>query len=150
MGARDVEGVAIDTAQRMLYLITKREAVPVLHSTPYPTTQGASLVWNRLGEVQTLAGKWPTAMDFAADGSGVAIVTHTTPYLYYFARKPNQTWLSAINNTPQTFAIPPQKQAEAVTFAKPNVVFLGSEQLPTQLVKVEISTPIPTRSTQTD
>lgn len=153
-GPRDCEAVAVDSQTQHIYLLSKRERVPVLYRLPLPSSapQGP-LVAERLGEIRALPKvpsqniksrpnstryfSMPTAMDFLADGSGAVIVTPKDAYRY--ARAPGQSWLSALRAQPAVIALPALRQTEAAAVsADGSDLFIASEQRPAPLVRIRL------------
>ncbi len=156
-GPRDVEGLAVDAQQRMVYLLSKREAHPQLYRFSLDALPDHNIVLTALGAVTSLPSKArhrpqregrislhsPTGLDFAADGRGAVISTPIESY--YFHRQANQSWLAALNSEPSPLRAPVLRQVEAIAFsADGQAIVLGSEGRPTPLLR--FNRPRPTRS----
>ncbi len=154
-GPRDVEGLAVDTQQRMVYLLSKREAHPQLYRFSLDALPNQTIVLTALGTVTSLPSKArhrpqregsislhsPTGLDFAADGSGAVISTPIESY--YFHRQPNQSWLAALNSEPSPLRAPLLRQAEAIAFSSDGqTILLGSEGRPTPLLRFNTPRPM--------
>lgn len=139
-GPRDCESVAVDVAEKTIYLLTKRDPKPRLYRVPLEPAAGvvtARLVGTvPLGGgsdidfvLRKLLGKkvaWPTAMDFAADGRMAAVLTYGGVFL--FARQPGESWLEAFQRAPTRLAFHGLPQAEAICFAPDGrTVYVASE-----------------------
>jgi hypothetical protein len=140
-GPRDCEALAVDASERMVYLLSKREAVPRLYRVPLDPAEHpvvARLVGTlphlpqpnpaqRALRIPTgLYRASPCAMDFAPDRSGAVVLTYGD--LLYFPRTAQQTWGEALAQQP--FVLPPHRlpQAEAACFsADGRVIFVSSE-----------------------
>lgn len=143
-GPRDCESLAVDTRERAIYLLSKRDPVPRLYRVDIPNPlRGATLTARFLGEVgrlpqPTAAQKlvrgylgehraWPTAMDFSADGSAAVVLTYG--YVLLFPRKEGESWAATLAREP--VILPPHNltQAEAICFsADGRGVYVASEK----------------------
>lgn len=143
-GPRDCESLAVDTRERALYLLSKRDPVPRLYRVDIPNPlRGATLTARFLGEVgrlpqPTAAQKlvrgylgehraWPTAMDFSADGSAAVVLTYG--HVLLFPRKDGESWAATLAREP--VILPPHNltQAEAICFsADGRGVYVASEK----------------------
>ncbi|MFM8619053.1 MAG: hypothetical protein ACKOE8_10045 [Opitutaceae bacterium] len=143
-GPRDCESLAVDTRERALYLLSKRDPVPRLYRVDIPNPlRGATLTARFLGEVgrlpqPTAAQKlvrgylgehraWPTAMDFSADGSAAVVLTYG--HVLLFPRKEGESWAATLAREP--VILPPHNltQAEAICFsADGRGVYVASEK----------------------
>ncbi|MFM9081041.1 MAG: hypothetical protein ACKOTE_13095 [Opitutaceae bacterium] len=143
-GPRDCESLAVDTSERALYLLSKRDPVPRLYRVDIPNPlRGATLTARFLGEVgrlpqPTAAQKlvrgylgehraWPTAMDFSADGSAAVVLTYG--HVLLFPRKEGESWAATLAREP--VILPPHNltQAEAICFsADGRGVYVASEK----------------------
>ncbi|MGB1456919.1 hypothetical protein [Spongiibacter marinus] len=149
-GPRDVEGLAVDPEQRMVYLLSKRERHPKLYRFSLDSLPDEPVLLSALGEIKSLpttdshtpqrkggiTQHSPTGLDFAADGS--AAVISTLGESYYFVRQGQQSWLSVLNTSPQALGAPPLRQAESIAISRDgNTILLGSEGLPTKLLSFQ-------------
>lgn len=151
-GPRDCEAIAIDTRERMVYLLSKRDRPTRLYRLPLaaaPAEQAAvarfvGTVWDfpqadgvqRLSPLPALSVPgWPTAMNFLPDGSGVLVLTYGG--LYLFPRGLGESWADALGHEPKrlpAFALP---QAEAIAVTPDGAaIYLASERTP-QLLRYE-------------
>lgn len=148
-GPRDCESVAIDTRERTLYLLTKRDTPPRLYRVALPSPLGHAELTARLaGPVPhlpppspaqrrmkgPLGRNWayPCAMDFAADGSVAVVLTYGD--LLLFPRQGSEAWSAAFARPP--VRLPPHQlpQAEAVCFSPDaKSIFVASETIRTLL-----------------
>jgi len=145
-GARDCEAVAVDTRERAIYLLTKRDRPTRLYRLPlaaapakhpavprfvraawdFPQAEGLQ----HLSPLPTVAYPgWPTAMNFLPDGSGVLVLTYGG--LYLFPRGLGETWADALAHEPSRlpkFSLP---QAEALAVTPDGAeIYLASERTP--------------------
>jgi hypothetical protein len=151
-GPRDCEAIAIDTRERLVYLLSKRDRPTRLYRLPLaaaPAEQAAvarlvGTVWNfpeadgvqRLSPLPALSVPgWPTAMNFLPDGSGVLVLTYGG--LYLFPRGLGESWGDALAHEPKllpAFALP---QAEAIAVTPDgSSIYLASERT-SQLLRYE-------------
>lgn len=154
-GPRDCEAVAVDTETRHIYLLSKRDRVPVLYRLPLPlSTPEQPLTAERLGEIRPLPKapsqniknrpdptryfSMPTALDFLSDGSGAVVLTPKDAYRY--PRAKNQSWLAALRSKPTVVTLPHLRQTEAATVsADGKVLFVTSEKRPAPLLRMPLN-----------
>lgn len=145
-GPLDVEAVAVDAADRQVYLLSKRDPVPQLFRVsldpPAPLTVQVA---EALGPIniprdpgpsrQARRLNWVTAMDFDAAGRRAAVVTLAQVHLY--DRAPGESWAKAFQRPPISLPLPryPQIEAAALT-ADGAALDVSSERLPAPLVRV--------------
>ncbi len=151
-GPRDCESVAVDVKHRRILLLSKREDPPALYSLPLKNIKAATA--KRLGQVPPfpqpserhfrlvdLLGytTMPTAMDIAADGSGLVVLTYGDAF-YYSSDGIEDDWLKVLHGQPQTITLPALKQAEGIGFDQQGEhVFVTGERRPTPLLDIDIS-----------
>jgi hypothetical protein len=145
-GAVDIEAVAVHPTHREVYLLTKRESPPVLWA--FSLDDGTEA--RRIGEVaippatgaQRAAdlvfghtAHSPTAMDFTADGSALAVQTYT------------DAWRLSVGNdgVPITslavrMPVPKLEQTESACASEDGGWWVTSEHVPAPLVRVPLST----------
>jgi hypothetical protein len=142
-GPRDCESVAIDPNARMIYLLTKRDAVPRLYRVELEPKDGNALVLARhVGDAVHLPrpsaaqrgfkgylgrrrGE-PTAMDFRSDGTAALVLTYGGLWLY--PRQPGESWPQALARDPVPLPPHPLLQAEAACFsADGRRIYLAAE-----------------------
>jgi hypothetical protein len=142
-GPRDCEAIAFAEQERAVYLLTKRDDVPRLYRVALPAELKHGEVRARfVGFVPRLPqpssmqklikgpmGKhrgWPTAMDFAGDGSAAVVLTYGD--LCVFERRADQSWADALAQVPRALDAHVLPQAEAVCFSRDSAqIFVGSE-----------------------
>jgi len=151
-GPRDCEALAVDTQERVVYLLSKRDLPTRLYRLPLaaaPTGQPAVAkfvgnAWDfpqpdgvqRLSPLPAVGlSGWPTAMNFLPDGSGVLVLTYGG--LYLFPRAPGEPWATALTHEPRLLPgfLLPQAESIAVT-PDGSEIYLCSERTP-QLLRYE-------------
>lgn len=129
-GPHDAEAVAVDGEAGRIYVLTKRTEPAELHALPLRPPESAGVLTSTLVTgVDSLPGRedavgllaaavpyhWqPTGMDIAADGSAVVILTYAD--VYYYPRRPAETWADALAREPLPLGMPLVPIAEAVAF----------------------------------
>lgn len=143
-GPRDCESIAIDPAERMAYLLSKRDTPPRLYRFPLPSPlgNGAGVVARFVATVPHLPaptalqarlpghlGKrraQPCALDFTADGSAAVVLTYGD--LLLFPRRAGEPWGEALARLPLRLAPHELPQAEAACFSTDGrQIFVASE-----------------------
>lgn len=129
-GAHDCEAVAVDADEGAVYLLTKRDALPRLYRVPLARADSpvaaqfvgtAALIGNggmTDDMLKNVLGKkvhWPTAMDFAPDGSAALVLTYGEVLL--FPRRRGETWAAALGRAPQHLGFHALPQAEGAAFS---------------------------------
>jgi len=133
-GPRDCEAVAVDPAERAVWLLTKRDVPARLYRLPLAAAgarqpavarfagPAAGIVYDtdslrrRLVPARGAVGGWPTALDFSPDGSLAVVLTLTGPAL--FPRAPGESWAAALARPPTLLAEHHLPQAEAACFSR--------------------------------
>ena len=141
-GPHDTEAVAVDADAGSIYVLTKRTEPAELHRLPLrPESTDKVLTSTLVRGVDSLPGRdekagllaaavpyhWqPTGMDIAADGGAVAILTYAD--VYYYPRRPTETWEDALAREPRPLGMPLVPIAEAVAFdARGRSLFITAE-----------------------
>lgn len=126
-GPRDVEALAVDAEAGWIYLLSKRIQPPQLYRVPL---RGGSVQAELLGAIAPLDAPFvselpsqvyvlpflhqPTDMAFAPDHREISVLTYG--HLYVFSRQPDQTWLQALQGTPQVIDLPGARQYEGLSY----------------------------------
>ena len=129
-GPHDAESVAVDGDAGRIYVLTKRTEPAELHALPLrPPASAGVLTSTLVTGVDSLPAReeavgllaaavpyhWqPTGMDIAADASALAILTYAD--VYYYPRRPAETWPDALAREPLPLGMPLIPIAEAVAF----------------------------------
>ncbi len=126
-GPKDCEAVAVDTANKRILLLSKRQKQPVLYELPlviYPpdtlyTARPIAKISNipqpTASDLKEKYGKyrsWPTSMDLSSNGRTLFILTYKNGYTY--SRKINQTWEEAFQSRPKLIRLPHPNTGELV------------------------------------
>lgn len=150
-GPRDVEAVAVDGEERMVYLLSKRDPIPRLYRVSLDPPLPATLqVAEALGEIRIPRAEpgerrpqrvnWVTAMDFCAMNRRAAVVTLTQVHLY--DRAEGEGWAEAFQRTPITLALPRLPQIEAAALTADGLALdLSSEGHPAPLRRIPLPLP---------
>lgn len=145
-GPRDAEGLAVDPVTGDILILSKRDRPPRLYRLAMPDdvpTPDRTLTAEPVATVMhlpkpTLADladdpkygflrDWPTALDFAPDGSYAVVGTYKDAYLY--RRQPGDSWATMFARPPQTIDLPQWRQTEAGTISADGRLYCaGSEQ----------------------
>jgi hypothetical protein len=151
-GPRDCEALAVDTRERVVYLLSKRDRPTRLYRLPLaaaPAGQAAvarfvGTVWDfpqpdgmqRLSPLPAVSLQgMPTAMNFLPGGSGILVLTYGGVYL--FPRTLGESWADTLAHEPRLlpgFLLP---QAESIATTPDGAeIYLTSERTP-QLLRYE-------------
>jgi hypothetical protein len=143
-GPRDAESAAVDIDARRALILSKRDVPPVLYAIPLRGEPGKTVVATKLGAVKSLTSPtqqdvdlaavqndwfWqPVGMDISQDNRAAVILTYRA--VFYFERRADQSWLSALNTKPLQIGLGDFKNAEAVAFGDNNrtVVVTGENK----------------------
>ncbi len=142
-GPRDAEAIAVDTENRRVLVLTKRDVPALLYSLPLEPESKKRQYAVRLGVVDSLpqpsrqdlefARKinelhWqPTSMDLSNDGTKAVVLTYGGVYLY--RRTPGEDWLDAMHRPPAVISKTRNRQAEAAAFnPDADAVYITLEQ----------------------
>lgn len=146
-GPRDCEAVAVDAEEGMIYLLSKRDAVPRLYRAPLRPLLPL-VTAEALGEINIPRApegienperiNWVTAMDFDADNRRAAVVTLTQAYVY--ERLDGESWIDAFQREPLSVDIPDESQIEAIAWsADGRELLITSEGSPTPAAHIPLA-----------
>jgi hypothetical protein len=145
-GPHDAEALAVDAAERLVYILTKRDSHPRLYRFSLDAIASKTIPLTYMGEVRSIpsveqhtaqrqggiSGGSPTAMEFSPNGDIALIVTLGNTY--YFKREKSENWLDAFNKNAFAVTKNRMRQTEAATFtADGEKVLIGSEGKPATL-----------------
>ena len=151
---KDVESVAIDTKNKRVLLLTKRDFPHQLYSLPLmPDATKKPITAKRLSEIPAFPAplksrlgiidimnysNMPTAMDIASDDSMAVVLTYSSAYLYF--KKPTKSWMQTFNQEPKRIDFPTLMQGEAIGFDPAGkYLYITSEKLPAPILKIDVS-----------
>ena len=151
-GPRDAEAVAADAHEGFAYILTKRDLPPVLYRVPLQPAGASPVIAERLGPVAALpqpaqrdltiaalAKEWhwqPTAMDVAADGTFVVVLTYGA--VYYFRREPGTGLDAALASPPLRFPLRNLHEAEALAVSVDGLhLYLSAEGANAPLYRID-------------
>lgn len=154
-GPHDVEAVFLDANAETLYLIGKRQHPAKLYSVPlnFEKPPRRRITAKSLGTFDTIPRATPEdlqrlprfaryfgqATGAVADPDGRFVVVLTYKDAFLFHRQSGQSWLHALQQTPQTFGLPLMPQAEAIAFDPGLQEFLiTTENLPAPILSVKL------------
>jgi hypothetical protein len=153
-GPRDAESLAVDAADRHVYVLSKRTVPAELYRLPLDPTQEDVTTAAPVDVVDSLPqpskrelrnamssgwGWQPTAMDFAPDGSSAIILTYDG--VNYFQRGPGQTWPEALQGQAMHLALGKFKNAESITYSSDGtaaIVTVEKKHAPILRIKLEL------------
>ena len=155
-GAADLESVFVDTTERSIYLLTKREQPPRLCRVPLVADPGEVVEAELLGEVTTIPppgaddlaedpewGRYrsqATDMAISPDRRLLAVLTYKAAYVWQ--RQVDEPWAPVLQRAPQTLALPRLVQPEAIAFTVDGRgLLLTSEKWPAPLIEIAIEAP---------
>lgn len=145
-GPRDAEAVAVDADEGMIYLLSKRDAVPQLYRLPLAPTVPL-VIAESLGTIsipRAAAGSdgadsfnFVTAMDIADGGDRLILTTYLDAHVY--TRSEGQSWQQALQDSPLSTRLPDYSQIEACSFSTDGgAVYISSENLPAPLARLSL------------
>jgi hypothetical protein len=150
-GPRDAEAVAVDAVEGSVYVLTKRDLPPLLYRVPLRPGNDSPVTAERMGAVATLprpaqrdieaaalSNDWhwqPTAMDLAADGTFVVVLTYGA--VYYFRRDPGTGIAAALAAPPLRLPLRKLPEAEAVAASADGSLYITAEGRHAPLVQIE-------------
>jgi hypothetical protein len=156
-GARDCEALAVDPVDRVILLVSKRDARPRLYrlalpdGPPPPTAARPTAEF--IGEVagvppapglgrlltapQARFDDSPTALDISRDGRTAVLVTPRNAYVY--RRAAGMDWAQTLGQPPAVVPLPDIDQVEAAALsADGRALFVGGEGRPGRLARIAL------------
>ncbi|WDP91019.1 MAG: hypothetical protein HUN04_15480 [Desulfobacter sp.] len=160
-GPRDCEAVAVDSPNKRILLLSKREKYPTLYELPLvlpprgienkdrvyrakPIARIETLPQPTPADLKEKYGKyrsWPTAMDISADGATLVILTYKHAYL--FRRQPGRDWDQAVQSPPELIPLPLPETGELIQREalcidhESGRIFVTTEQLPAPIYALD-------------
>jgi hypothetical protein len=111
-GFHDCESVAVDSAESIVYLVSKEQAECKIYSLPIPLE--GSQKPNIAKAIATIKLSYPTAMDISPDGKRAVVLTYGDAY--EFSRANGETWAQAFSREPRNIRAPTRKQGESICY----------------------------------
>ena len=155
-GPRDAESAAIDIENERVLILSKRDIPPSLYEVPLRTADDKKVTAKWLGTMnglpkpsrqdvefapKTKDWHWqPSSMDISADNAAAVVLTYRA--VYYFLRRPDQTWFEALNTRPIRISLGNFKNAEAVAFVDDKrTIMVTGENKNSLLLRVNLDIP---------
>ena len=129
-GPRDAESIAFDAVNEAILILTKRDIPAVMYSIPLHPPSDGLLIATRIGEIDSIPQptaydleralpdkNWhwqPNSIDFSAAADAAVILTYKA--VYYFSRRDQQDWFTALQSAPLRFDLGEYREAESVIF----------------------------------
>lgn len=159
-GPQNVESIAVSVQERLIFLISKNAGHPKIYALPLDIASASNGVVKPkmaklVGRITPLSwtkeDRWiekrlasrillsATSMDISADDSLAVIGNYRHAYLY--RRQPAQSWIQALQATPQIISTHRLAQSESVAFSRDgSSIVIGSEGRYAPLLAVSAST----------
>lgn len=116
-GAHDAETLMVDPADRLFYIITKREDSVGVYTAPLNASFTDTILLQKRCKIH-FAGlplfKWITAGDISANGSKILVKSYQK--VYYWVRKKGEPVWKTLQHKPVELPYTPEKQGEAIGF----------------------------------
>jgi hypothetical protein len=129
-GPRDSEAAAVDIENQRVLILSKRDIPPLLYAVSIIGDADKEVTATWLGAIESLprptrqdvefapaTKDWhwqPVGMDISQDNLAAVIMTYRA--VYYYERRPEQDWFTALNGKPLRVSLGNFKNAEAVAF----------------------------------
>ncbi len=152
-GPKDAEAVAVDVDNERVLVLSKRQVPPVLYALPLQPDGDGVQQASRLGvpalpmprrqeiEFAPRTKNWwwqPTGIDLAQDGSAAVILTYRG--VYYYPRRPDEDWLSALQRKPVALSVGDYGDAESVAFSMDgSSIFVTLEGRGAPLIRIDLN-----------
>jgi hypothetical protein len=158
-GPHDCEAVAVDAAQKLILLLSKRAVPPVLYALDLAPRHDDPRAFDHLPVARRLtavggipaptrrdieqspkygpASSRPTAMDISPDSRHAIVLTYKEAYR--FDRDAGESWAKVFERIPVRVRVPKMRAMEAIAFARDGrSLYVSSEQRPTPLFRLEL------------
>jgi hypothetical protein len=116
-GPKDAESIAVQPGTNRIFIVSKAAGGKIYAAPLKPSTTGV----NKLVKIGTVTIPGATGAAFSADGKKLVVRQYKNAALYSVT---NNDVTAAIKKTPIGFAMPSQKQGEAITFAPGGKAFV--------------------------
>lgn len=136
-GPRDAEGITVDADSGSLLVLSKRESPQRLYRVPLSARGSAEpVVAEAIAAMPPLSAQ-ATGLDITDDGRALVVLTYAAVYVW--PRAEGQSWQQVLATPAQRRVLPPMSKAEAMaTGPEPDVIYVGSERLPTPLLPMRV------------
>ncbi len=143
-GPQNVESIAVSVKERLVFLVSKNAGMPKIYAIPIDaeSKDGLPVLAKLVGRINQLGwtddDRWlekilasrillsATSMDISADDSLAVIGNYRHAYL--FRREPEQSWIQALQATPQIVSTHRLAQSESIAFSDDaKKILIGSE-----------------------
>jgi hypothetical protein len=152
-GARDCEATAVDAKKGEVLLISKKRVPPELFVLPLRRTAN-ELTAHFLGTLPGIVepseddlrrnpvyGRYRAQIsgaDLSPNGRVLAVLNYRA--VYFFVRRPGESWPSVLKQAPGSLVFPWLPQAEAIAFSLDgSQLTIGGEQRPSPLLRFRVS-----------
>lgn len=152
-GPRDAESIAFDSVNEEILILTKRDMPAVMYSIPLHPPSDGLLIATRIGEIDSIPQptaydleralpdkNWhwqPNSIDFSAAADAAVILTYKA--VYYFSRRDEQDWFTALQSAPQRFDLGEYREAESVIFDNAGEqVYVTTEKRNAPLLRLQL------------
>ncbi len=159
-GPRDAEAAAVDIDNERVLVLSKRDIPPSLYELPLRNDDDKKITAKWLGTIDSLpkpsrqdvefapkTKDWhwqPVGMDISQDNRAAVILTYRA--VYYYLRRPDQTWFDALNSKPIRIGLGNFTHAEAVAFAdNRRTIMVTGEHKHSLLLRVDLDIPLAAR-----
>ncbi len=153
-GPRDAEAAAVDIDNQHALILSKRDLPPRLYAVPLKTQSKEPATAEFLGTIDSLrkptrleveyapkVKDWfwqPVGMDISNDNRAAVILSYREAF--YFERRPEQSWLQALNGRPLVISLGNFENAEAIAFADTNrTVIVTGENKHSRILRIDLA-----------
>ncbi|MDQ1646879.1 MAG: hypothetical protein QOJ50_3063 [Cryptosporangiaceae bacterium] len=120
-GPKDAESLAVQPGTNRIFIVSKAAGGGVYEAPANPSTTAL----NKLVKIGTVTVTGATAADFSPDGKKFVVRQYKNAAIYRVA---NNNVAAAIKTAPVAFAMPSQRQGEAITFGPTGTTLILSSE----------------------
>lgn len=153
-GPRDSESAAVDIENGKVLILSKRDLPPQLYELPLRKQPRHFVTATRLGAINSLPRPtqrerdlspplqdwyWqPLGMDISQDNRAAVVVTYRA--VFYYERRPGQSWFDALNSTPLRISLGGFQNAESIAFGdNERTVFVTGENVHSAVLRIDLA-----------